>query len=142
MWWYIAGFYGALPVLVFAAYRWGGIAERAVAVLFVAAAVLSVVGRAIENGFLFYLVRTEYLVSVIDLALLIALIVLAVRTPVWWLLCEASLQLLTMMSHVAKMLGSPFTGLAYALMAGASSYPALILLGLGILQHYLRRRSA
>lgn len=152
MWWYVAVFFVALALLVLSSERWGGRDERRVARMLAAAAIASVVMRRLELGTYFYIAGPQPGVEFIDLLLLIGLVFAALRSGRLWISGEAALQVAAMTGHLAKAMGIPLTGLAYALMAGASSYPALLLLAIGILQtrlraaepraHYVRSSSA
>lgn len=125
-----------LVVVFFASLRWGGRVERGVATAYLIAAAVSIVlgsrnvssWQHLESGLLF-----------VDCALVGVLCWYAVRYGRLWIIISAALLLLSTLGHFAKWGGVGFRQLGYALMEGASSYPTLILLGIGIWQHRRQR---
>lgn len=129
---YVALFWLALPCLGLAAWLWGGPPERWVASLYAGAALLSRLHRMIVGPG--WTAMEAWLLG-IDLLLLAFLIAIELRWHRPWLIAAVAFQGLTSMSHLARVLDPTFSGLAYALMEGASSYPALVVLTVGIWQH-------
>lgn len=122
---YLLSFYILLIGLIPAAWRWGEQPERMGAAAFVVAAAASIVFRArgsaswsnIETG-----------VLLIDVLLLGWLVWLAMRSGRRWATICASLQLITLLAHVAKALNPGLRRLGYALMEGVWSYAMLLVL--------------
>lgn len=129
---YVYAFWVALPLLCLAALRWGGWAERITAFLFLAAAGGSILLKSsVTGGY-----RTiEIGVLAVDLALLAGLVWVMVSADRRWLIWVVALQAISTTGHLARLVTPDLSRMAYALMVGASSYPALILLGIGILLH-------
>lgn len=69
----------------------------------------------------------------IDLTLLLALVVFAIKHPRWWLRAMAALQLIACLGHLAKILNPQMSRLTYAILIGGSGYPMLILLAIGLI---------
>ena len=131
-----------LPLLLLAAlaaWRWGGRAERAGAAAFVAAMFASALLRS--RGATKYVQLEPGLLGV-DLALLGFLTWLAIRSRRGWLIWASAFQLLSTTAHFVRLADSHFRGLAYGIMEGASSYPTVIALTIGILQHWRQSATA
>lgn len=132
---YVLLFWVLLPTVLLAAFRWGGSAERAGASLYVLAALITLAVRPAWN------VRyqnVEIGVLAIDVSLLIGLATIVYRTERRWPIVATALQAVSVLAHVAKALNPAFWRLAYALMSGASSYPTLAVLAVGIWTHRQR----
>jgi hypothetical protein len=138
---YVYSFWLLLPLLCLAALRWGGWPERIVAFLFLAAAAGSILLKSsVTGGY-----RTiEIGVLAVDLALLAGLVWVMVQADRRWLIWVVALQVISTTGHLARLVTPDLSRMAYSLMVGASSYPALLLLGLGIAGHWraTRRRAA
>jgi hypothetical protein len=80
--------------------------------------------RAVEIG-----------VLAVDLILLAALVWVMAAADRRWLIWLVALQMIATTGHLARLVTPDLSRMAYALMVGASSYPALLLLGIGILSH-------
>ncbi len=85
--------------------------------------------RTVEIGYL-----------LIDLFLLIALTLLALRANRHWPMAAVSLQLIIVVGHVAKMIDPTLLGSAYAIMSVFWPYLQLILLAGGTWIHWRRTR--
>lgn len=112
-----------------AAARWGGGPEKAVAALYLTAAVATVIARP---AFELRYGGMETYVFVVDLTLFLGLTLVAVRCGLWWTICASALQCLTVLAHVGKALNPGLLRLGYQLMATWSAYPAVLLLCAGI----------
>jgi hypothetical protein len=134
---YILGFYVVLTVTALCAARWGGWVERTAALLFIGAAVAT---RLLFLDFGRHFVGLETRVLLVDLALLATLCALTMRVGYGWLICAASAQAITTLAHFSKLLMLDLSRLGYALMEGASSWPTVIALAVGVWQHHHRRR--
>ena len=122
---YVLLFWLLLPVVAILAATRGGRPEWIGAALYIGAAILTLVWRTQGQQ---RWVRMESGVLAIDLALLVAMLVLALRSDRWWPMIATAFLTLSMMAHLAKMMNPDFSRLAYALMAGASSYPVVVTL--------------
>lgn len=122
---YVVMFYAFLAAV--AAWAWvrGGVLERRVAVLYVAATAVSVVllsGSSSSWG------RLEYGVLSVDCCVAAGLLVPALRTGEGWLIASAALQLVATTAHFARWAGAGMTRLACAILEGGSSYPLVLIL--------------
>ncbi len=126
---YVLPFWIILPCLIAAAFLRGGAAERAVAVLYGAAAVASFLPatRAVGSW-----AHVETWIMLVDVALLAGLLLLVAGYGRWWIILAASLQTLSTLAHLARLMDPGFDRVAYSLMEGASSYPTLALLAYAI----------
>jgi hypothetical protein len=123
----------------FTAALWGGPPERFVALLYV----LAVAGsKLLKSAPAIDFHQVETGVFAVDLALLLALAAVTLRVGRWWLIWVTAFQLISTLGHLARLVDTGMTPLAYGLMESASSYPALIGLGVGIVQHRRRVRAA
>ena len=134
---YVLVFWLVLPMLWLAARRWGGRSEQRVATLYVVAAVATVVMRSTWNSRYH---SVEFGVSLVDVLLLIALAREAANSRRWWPVWSTALQAIATLSHIGKAFNSLLMPLGYAIMTGASSYPMLLVLALGIAGTARRRR--
>ena len=128
----VAIFRGSLLAIAIVAFLYGGRTEKQVAAIYVLAAALTFVGRRrIGLDYLDF----EGVVTWLDLALLACLAIIAVRVRTWWLIASVALQLITCLGHLAKYLDPKTSPMGYFMMLVSSSYPAVILLAIGIWQH-------
>lgn len=130
---YLGGFWIVLPVIVTAAWLWGGRAERIVSALYIAALAVSKLLKS-DVAVDFHSIETGVLVA--DFMLVVSLAIVASRYGKQWIIFAASFQLISTLAHFARLIRSDLTPLAYSLMESASSYPALIALATGIYQHH------
>jgi len=130
---YLGLFWLTLPALLIAAGLWGGRSERLVAGFYVAALAASKLLKSAPQDDFF---DVEVGLVVADAALLVALVAVAARYGRSWVILVAAFQLLSTLAHFARLIRSDLTPLAYSLMESASSYPALMLLGVGIVGHH------
>lgn len=115
----------------------GGAPERLVAIfLAVAAATTFVVQR--QASLVFHEVEIDILL--IDVALLIALAVVALRADRFWPLWMIGFHGLTLMVHAAKAYEPNLVPLIYGLAVGKLAYPMLAILAVATWRH--RRRLA
>jgi hypothetical protein len=129
---YVYLFWLALPLLCIGALRWGGWPEQIVSFLFLAAAAGSIVLKSsVTQGYR----AVEIGVLAVDLILLAALVWVMAAADRRWLIWLVALQMIATTGHLARLVTPDLSRMAYALMVGASSYPALLLLGIGILSH-------
>jgi hypothetical protein len=133
-----------LPVPVFfvllalcCGYAWikGGAPERAGALIFAAAAVLS---TALASARPSRFGSVELGVFAVDVAMLAALLVLALRANRFWPLCVTALQVIGTAGHAVKLADPKVFPLAYAIVLALWSYPMLFLLALGTWNHQKR----
>jgi hypothetical protein len=113
---------------------WGGAPERIAAGLLVLASVSSVLAGATSLGYQ----NIEWRVLLIDLALLIALLVLALRANRYWPLWITSLQFVTIWSHFAFLTLDTPKPWAYAVASQIWAYPILVILLLAVRRHRQR----
>jgi hypothetical protein len=129
-------FFSLLCTSCFYAAGWGGAPERIAAALFAVAAVLSALSGANSLGYR----SIEWGVLVIDLALLVALLALALCANRYWPLWVTSLQFVTIWSHLAFTTLDTQMPWAYAVASQIWSFPILIILLLAVRRHQHRIR--
>jgi len=76
----------------------------------------------------------------VDVALLVALSLIAIRASRWWIIPAAGCQLVAVMVHMGKLLVPDMIPNSYEFLTDIWSWPMVILLGLGTAAH--RRRLA
>lgn len=76
----------------------------------------------------------------VDLALLIALCVIAIRANRWWIIPAAGCQLVTVLVHAGKALHPAMIPNSYAFLADILSWPMVMFLAAGVWA-YRRRRA-
>ena len=118
-----------------AAWRWGAAAERAVATVYVVAAVAEMALRS-HHAF----ARFESGVAAVDLWLLAALLLIVVRHGRAWTYAAAVIQTLVAAGHLAKLVEPTISPMAYVIMTGGGGYPQLLLLLSGTVGTLLARR--
>ncbi len=126
-------FWLLLPVVVFTAYRYGGKPEKEAATLYAVAAIMSVFARMAHYG------QVEIGLLVIDTLLFLGFGCIALRADRWWPLWLTSIQGLSVLSHLGKLVEPSLWRLGYQLMEQASSYPATIILLIATLRANRRR---
>jgi phosphoglycerol transferase MdoB-like AlkP superfamily enzyme len=75
---------------------------------------------------------------IIDILAWLAFFAIALRAQRFWILCVSSLQTISLIAHVAKLLDYSVHPTAYGIMQVASSWPLLILLIIGTFNHRAR----
>ena len=112
--------------------------EQLSALIFIAASVASVVARSALQENYSAVARSDL---VIDLLVLMALVVVALRSDRFWPLWVAGLQLTISLSHVLKAIEPGLVPIAYAAAERFWSYPTLIILFIGAWRQHQRRIS-
>ena len=115
----------------------GGAPERITGWLLLAATVLTPLAA---RGLAVRYVQAEVGIFVVDLALLVALVVVALKADRFWPLVLAAMQLDTTAVHILKLVDADLIRITYALMIAMWSYPMQIILAVATLRH--RRRLA
>jgi len=115
----------------------GGAPERITGWLLLAATVLTPLAA---HGLSMRYVQAEVGIFVVDLALLAALVVVALKADRFWPLVLAAMQLDTTAVHILKMVDADLIRITYALMIAMWSYPMQIILAVATVRH--RRRLA
>jgi hypothetical protein len=117
------------------AMRWGGLDERLASLGFVLATLASQIWTMTDYA------HTETIVLMIDAALLVGLIVLALRSDRFWPMWAAAFQLVGTTVHFASMTETGDYKWAYAVGLIFWSYPVLVALGVGTWLEGRHRRS-
>jgi hypothetical protein len=112
--------------------------ERAAATLFVAAWIGTQLFESEVHQRWFYL---ETGVLAVDVTLTIGLGYLAVRSGRGWLIFATAIQLLSTMAHLGRVIEPHFSALAYAIMEGASAWPTVIALAIGVWRNPRRSKA-
>ena len=107
------------------AFRWGGTDERIASLAFIAATFASKLFTESDYG------HTENIVMTIDTLLLLALVVLALRSDRFWPMWAAAFQLIGTSVHLASMTETGDFKWAYAVGLIFWTYPVLIALIVG-----------
>ena len=134
---YFILFWSSLFIVSLACCKWGEEPEKAVAGMFVAAAVAT---PLVRSAIAFRYKDVEIGVLLIDACLLAGLVWITVRADRWWPLCVTALQLLTFLSHVGKAVNPSLWRYGYQLMATWAAWPMVSILAMGVLRCRLRAR--
>lgn len=110
------------------AWRMGGEPERAGAIIILVGAVLSY-PAAILFGHRWH--TPEYGILIVDLAALVALLAIALRSDRYWPLFGAAFQLIAVITHLAMIVSPTLLPRAYSLAQPFWAYPLLVSLILG-----------
>ncbi|WP_202391230.1 hypothetical protein [Allopontixanthobacter sediminis] len=126
-----------LAIVALYAWKKGGAPERGVAVTLVAMSVADpfyhvAFGKAAQ------LETIDLGHLIIDLAAFYSILTIALRANRLWILLAASAQLLSLMSHLVRVLSLDMWGWTYAVLTRAPSYLLIILLAIGTLLHSRR----
>lgn len=113
----------------------GGWPERATAVILLFASVATII---LPFDPMTSFRRVETLELIIDLALMIGLMAIALLANRFWPLWLASLHLLAVAIHGVKGFDSGLVPWMYAAAGGKLAYPMLFLLAMGVLRHRIR----
>ncbi|MGN6619522.1 MAG: hypothetical protein ACTHKR_00460 [Sphingomonas sp.] len=132
---YVAGFWILLIALCGTALWLGGKPEKMVALAYLAAAAATLIVR---SPAVHRYAGVEIGVLAVDVLLLGGLIWVSIEGDRWWTIFAAAFQAISTLAHLARIVDPTFSRLAYSLMEGASSYPALIALGIGTWRHATR----
>ena len=115
----------------------GGAPERITGWLLIAATVLTpLAARGLATRY----VQAELGIFIVDVALLTALTIVALKADRLWPMILAAMQLDTTAVHILKLVDADMIRITYALMIAAWSYPMLFILAVGTMRH--RRRLA
>lgn len=109
--------------------------ERIAAAVFVAAALVSVIGHMTMQVRYLELDMGEVIV---DTTVLVILVAIALVSDRFWPLWAAGLQLVGSMAHLLKAIDATFAPWGYAVAARFWSYPILIILLIGTWRQYRR----
>lgn len=113
--------------------------ERIAAVVFLSATVISVAGHLSLQVRYLSLDPTDV---VVDTAVLLALVAIALVSDRFWPLWAAGFQLVGSMAHVLKMIDVTFAPWGYAVAARFWSYPILVVLFIGAWRQHRRTIAA
>jgi hypothetical protein len=129
---YVYGFWVALPLTCLAAFRWGGRTERAISLLFLTALLgTSVVLNSYAEPF----ATIPIALVAIDCAVLAGLSAAAILSRRGWLIWATAFQIIATIGHLSRLMLPDLSRLAYGLMEGASGWPALLALMIGICRY-------
>jgi hypothetical protein len=123
----------ALLLVCSYAYWNGGVTEKRGAGIMVAGSLLTaLVGtgwRGVNSG-----------VLLVDLAVLVALVFLMLRTDKYWLLWMTAFHVIGVLTHIAKMIDPVILPRAYSIGQGFWAYPMLVALVMGVSEERHRRK--
>ncbi len=117
--------WSALIASVAMAFRWGGLDERFAAIGFFVATLASNAANSSLYG------HTEVGILAVDVALLVGLLVLALRSDRFWPMYATAFQLVAVTVHIASMAEQGNFAWAYAVALIFWSYPVMITLMVG-----------
>lgn len=126
----------ALALSAGVAFKWGGLDERIASTSFIFATLASKLLTHSDYG------STELMVLAVDSLLLIALVILALRSDRFWPMWAAGFQLVGTSVHFASMTETGDFAWAYAVGLLFWSYPVMLALGVGTWLEGRHRRSA
>jgi hypothetical protein len=109
--------------------------EQLSAVIFIVASVASVIARSSGPERYFGVERSDL---IIDSSVMVAMLVIALRSDRFWPLWVAGLQLTISMSHLLKAIQPDLLPLAYAAAERFWSFPTLIILFIGAWRQHQR----
>lgn len=131
----------ALLILVaFFAWKKGGRPERHVAFILVAMLV-AVVANAAINGHWTKYDGIPWFKAGVDLIAFVLILAVALRADRWWPLCVASVQLLSVLAHLLRIVDAGLPQLAYAIMERWPYMIAIVITGLGTYLHHRRQQT-
>jgi len=116
----------------------GGAPERIVGLSLLVATLAT---RVLQQPFAIRFVGVEWGVFVIDLALLLVLLAVALFADRFWPMWLAAFQLLGTGAHVVRALDPEVMRAAYAILMAGWSYPMILVLAVGTRRHVNRTRS-
>lgn len=135
---YVYGFWVALPLTCLAAFRWGGRIECAMSLLFLLALVAT---TAVLESYADPFASIPVALVAVDCAVLLALLVAAMRSRRGWLIWASAFHIIATIGHLSKVMLPDLSRLAYGLMEGASGWPILLALMTGIWRYRRRGRA-
>ena len=115
----------------------GGAPERITGWLLITASILTPLAA---RGLTVRFYQAEVGIFAVDLALLVALVIIALKADRFWPLVLAAMQLDATAVHILKMFDADLIRITYALMIAVWSYPMLVVLAIATMRH--RRRLA
>lgn len=115
----------------------GGAPERITGWLLIGATILTpLAARGLSTRYM----QAELGIFVVDMVLLVALVIIALKADRFWPMVLAAMQLDTTAVHILKLFDEDLIRITYALMIAAWSYPMLLVLAIATVRH--RRRLA
>jgi hypothetical protein len=114
------------------AYRNGGVTEKQGAGIMVVGSILTALMGTGWQG-------VNFGVLLVDLAVLVALVVLMLRTDKYWLLWMTAFHVIGVLTHIAKMIDPLILPRAYSIGQGFWAYPMLVALAMGVSEERRRR---
>ncbi len=130
-------FLGLLLLASLYAFWRGGQPEKSAAMLYVGAYVASYFAVSISRQFYS---SFELGIFAVDVALAAALIALALRANRYWTLWAASIQIISVLGHMAKLIIPQILAPAYAMTLIIWSYASLPLLIAATMRHHQRKK--
>ncbi|WP_199555453.1 hypothetical protein [Sandaracinobacteroides hominis] len=115
----------ALSIALLTAAVAGGRWERFIAATILIASIATPLVQTSTFG------EVEYGILLVDIALLAALIVAAIRSDRYWPLAAASFQLTGIVVHITRLVGGPVDAEAYGIAVVIWAYLVLAALGIG-----------
>ncbi len=131
MWYGVYGFWLLLIVTALVALNLGSQSERRVATAYLIASVATFLLRT-PGGSRY--AALDVGVLGIDLTLMVFLLWMTAKSPRWWLVVSAALQLVTVLGHLAMLDGPSTRPFDYFMTTVSSSYPAILLLAFAVIR--------
>jgi hypothetical protein len=121
----VAVYWALLLLVLLSAFRRGDRETRIAAVICLVATILSIIlVRPYAMGFR----QVETWVALVDIGVLLAFVVIAMRSMRFWPLWVSGLQLTTVLAHGLRLMQPELVDLAYAAAMRFWSYPILLIL--------------
>jgi hypothetical protein len=124
-----------LPLLAVAAWVWGGRIERWASGIVLTGSLLTL---AVRRSWPVRYQQVEIGLMLVDLAVLAVLAWLLLKDDRWWLRILIVVHTLASLAALAKAIDPRFQAGGYAVMTSSASWPILLCLTIGILQHHRR----
>lgn len=123
-------------VSIYSAVRGGQPERRAVMIFLVGIALTVIAASPWDDRF----THPEVGILIVDLAILFAFVMLALRAERYWTLWICSMQVIQVLSHIPIMIIPELLPQAYFAIAAIWAYPMLIVLTVGTYRHQRRLR--
>ena len=129
-----------LLLVAFYAFKRGGLPERHVILILLGMLVASIANGAVSGGWTSYSSIPWFRIAIdgIGLALMLGV---ALHADRWWPLWVSSVQLLSVLAHLLRIVDADIPPLAYAIMDQWPFWIAIAITGLGTYLHDRRQRT-
>lgn len=123
-------------VCIYAAVR-GGPPERGAVMVFIIGFAMSVIAASPSE---YRFMQPEIGILLVDLAMLVAFLMLALHAERYWTLWICSMQVIQVLTHIPMMIIPELLPQAYFVIAAFWAYPMMMVLAVGTYRHQRRLR--